>query len=80
MESSEDGPSKSSSLKTAIKSLRTKLGSAVKSLRVARMDLRKDESHHIASASAIHGTATSASLNAGTHPTVHPIVHPVDKK
>jgi len=80
MESSEDGSKKTSSLKTAIKALRTKLRSAVSSLKVARMDLRKDEAHHITTASALNSTANSASLNAGTHPTVHPVVHPVVKK
>jgi hypothetical protein len=80
MESSEDGSSKTSSLKTAIKALKTKLHAAVSSLKVARMDLRKDEGHHISTASALHGTGTASPLNAGTHPTVHPVVHPVVKK
>jgi hypothetical protein len=80
LEGSEDGSSKTSALKSAIKNLRAKIGSAVKSLKVARIDLRKDESHHISSASTLHGPSTSGSVTPGAHPSVHPVVHPVDKK
>ncbi|MHB8544935.1 MAG: hypothetical protein ACYC9S_13175 [Leptospirales bacterium] len=81
VESSEDTTAKpSSSLKSAIKSLRTKLTSAVKSLRVARMDLKKDAAHHVSSAASVHGSTASSSAKAGTHPIVRPVVHSVDKK
>lgn len=81
LESSEDTASKpSSSLKSTIKNLRTKLSSAVKSLRVARMDLRKDEAHHVSTASALHASATSSSAKTGSRSIVRPVVHPVDKK
>ena len=78
LENAEDGDAKGASLQAAIKSLKTKLSSAEKSLRVARMDLRKDVRHHVRTASTLR--ASSANLAAKSHPMVHPIVHPEDKK
>ncbi len=78
LENAEDGDAKGASLQAAIKSLKTKLSSAEKSLRVARMDLRKDVRHHVGTASTLR--SSSANLAAKSHPMVHPIVHPEDKK
>ncbi len=74
MKDSDDmSSSKISSEKSAIKSLRTKLSSAVKSLRLARADLRLDEtSRNTPAASSSHAHGSS-----GTHPIVH---QNVDKK
>ncbi|MCL4461347.1 MAG: hypothetical protein M1297_06530 [Nitrospirae bacterium] len=82
LESSEDAKvsKPSASLKSTIKTLRSKLSSAVKSLRTARLDLRKDMSHHVPASSSVHGAAASSSAKAGSHPIVHPVVHPVDKR
>ena len=78
LENAEDGDAKGASLQAAIKSLKTKLSSAEKSLRVARMDLRKDVRHHVGTASTLR--SSSVNLAAKSHPMVHPIVHPEDKK
>ncbi len=73
MKDSDDiSSSKASSEKSAIKSLRTKLSSAVKSLRIARMDLRRDETSRHAPAASSHSHGSS-----GTHSAVP---HHVDKK
>ncbi|MCL5284139.1 MAG: hypothetical protein M1313_00015 [Nitrospirae bacterium] len=51
--------------RSAIKTLRSKLSSAVKSLRIARADLRRDETgRHATPKSSSHG-------GSGTHPVVH---------